>query len=167
MTPEALAALHARCFPAHPRPWSAAEFSDLIGNRLNFLLIRPQGFLLGRVVADEAELRAFGDEAGWPVVLKTPRGGYDGKGVRVVGNASEAADWFAHSETLLAEERVDFTRELAVLVARSPSGQACAWPVVQTVQTDGICTHTFTPAPDLSAWRAGNTGTEEIGRAHV
>ena len=56
MTPEALAALHARCFPAHPRPWSAAEFSDLIGNRLNFLLIRPQGFLLGRVVADEAEL---------------------------------------------------------------------------------------------------------------
>ena len=56
MTPKALAALHARCFPAHPRPWSAAEFSDLIGNRLNFLLIRPQGFLLGRVVADEAEL---------------------------------------------------------------------------------------------------------------
>ena len=56
MTPEALAALHARCFPAHPRPWSTAEFSDLIGNRLNFLLIRPQGFLLGRVVADEAEL---------------------------------------------------------------------------------------------------------------
>ena len=100
-------------------------------------------------VADEGELRAFGDEVGWPVVLKTPRGGYDGKGVRVIGDAAEAADWFAHSETLLAEERVDFTRELAVLVARSPSGQACAWPVVQTVQTDGICTEVLAPAPEL------------------
>ena len=100
-------------------------------------------------VADEGELRAFGDEVGWPVVLKTPRGGYDGKGVRVIGDAAEAADWFAHSETLLAEERVDFTRELAVLVARSPSGQACAWPVVQTVQTDGICTEVLAPAPAL------------------
>ena len=56
MTPEALAALHARCFPAHPRPWSTGEFSELLDNRLNFLLIRPQGFLVGRVVADEAEL---------------------------------------------------------------------------------------------------------------
>ena len=56
MTPEVLAALHARCFPAHPRPWSTGEFSELLDNRLNFLLIRPQGFLLGRVVADEAEL---------------------------------------------------------------------------------------------------------------
>ncbi|MDO5710910.1 MAG: 5-(carboxyamino)imidazole ribonucleotide synthase [Micrococcales bacterium] len=100
-------------------------------------------------VADEAELRAFGDEVGWPVILKTPRGGYDGKGVRVIADPAEAADWFGHQETLLAEERVDFTRELAVLVARSPSGQACAWPVVQTVQTDGICTEVLAPAPEL------------------
>ncbi len=56
MTPDDLAALHGRCFPTHPRPWSAAEFADLLGNPLNFLLIRPQGFLLGRSVADEAEL---------------------------------------------------------------------------------------------------------------
>ena len=56
MTPEALAAIHARCFPSHPRPWSAPEFADLLANRLNFLLTRPEGFLLGRVIADEAEL---------------------------------------------------------------------------------------------------------------
>ena len=56
MTPDDLAALHARCFPGHPRPWSAAEFTDLLNNRLNFLLIRPHGFLLGRTVSDEAEL---------------------------------------------------------------------------------------------------------------
>ena len=56
MTPGELAALHGRCFPVHPRAWSADEFSDLLDNRLNFLLIRPQGFLLGRSVSDEAEL---------------------------------------------------------------------------------------------------------------
>jgi ribosomal-protein-alanine N-acetyltransferase len=56
VTPEALAAIHARCFPSHPRPWSAPEFADLLANRLNFLLTRPEGFLLGRVIADEAEL---------------------------------------------------------------------------------------------------------------
>lgn len=56
MTPAELAALHRRCFPAHPRPWSEAEFGELVQNPLNFLLTRPQGFLLGRVVADEAEL---------------------------------------------------------------------------------------------------------------
>ena len=99
-----------------------------------------------RMVQDTAALRAFGDDVGWPVVLKTPRGGYDGKGVRVVGTAEEAADWLARGEALLAEERVDFTRELAVLVARSPHGQAAVYPVVETVQVDGICREVFAPA---------------------
>ncbi|MDQ7260372.1 GNAT family N-acetyltransferase [Paracoccus sp. PS-1] len=56
MTPEELAALHGRCFATHPRPWAAAEFADLLANPLNFLLVGPQCFLLGRSVADEAEL---------------------------------------------------------------------------------------------------------------
>ena len=108
------------------------------------------------LVPDAAALVAFGDEVGWPVVLKTPRGGYDGKGVRVVASADEVAgqqDWLDRAagsgETLLAEERVTFRRELAALVARSPMGQAAAWPVVETVQTDGICTSVIAPAPDL------------------
>lgn len=104
-------------------------------------------------VADAGELAAFGDEVGWPVVLKTPRGGYDGKGVRVVAAVEEAADWLtraaASGQPLLAEERVAFTRELAVLVARSPMGQAAAWPVVETVQADGVCREVLAPAPDL------------------
>ena len=50
---------------------------------------------------------------------------------------------------LLLEEKVDFVREIAVLIARSPSGQAAAWPVVETVQTDGICTEVLAPAPGL------------------
>lgn len=110
-----------------------------------------------RVVRDAAALEAFGAEVGWPVVLKTPRGGYDGKGVLVVGSAAEAADWLdrahhpdaEHADALLAEERVPFRRELAVLVARSPSGQAAAWPVVETVQVGGICHEVVAPAPAL------------------
>ena len=104
-------------------------------------------------VADAAELERFGAEVGWPLVLKTPRGGYDGKGVLVAGSVADAADWLARlgaGERLLAEERVAFRRELAVLVARSPMGQASAWPVVETVQENGICTEVIAPAPDLS-----------------
>lgn len=108
------------------------------------------------------EVADFAAEHGWPVVLKTPRGGYDGKGVTVVRDAEALADpdgvaasWLAGvgevplSDGLLVEAAVPFTRELAVLVARSPSGQAAAWPVVETVQTDGICTEVIAPAPDL------------------
>ncbi|HEX7187017.1 MAG TPA: ATP-grasp domain-containing protein, partial [Actinomycetes bacterium] len=60
---------------------------------------------------------------------------------------ADASDWLARGEPLLAEERVDFSRELAVLVARSPHGQAAVWPVVQTVQVDGICREVLAPAP--------------------
>jgi 5-(carboxyamino)imidazole ribonucleotide synthase len=103
-------------------------------------------------VRDTASLQAFGDEVGWPVVVKKPTGGYDGKGVRVVGAPEEVAEWLADglaADGLLAEEKVDFVRELALLVVRSPSGQAGAWPVVETVQADGICTQVLAPAPGL------------------
>ena len=107
-----------------------------------------------RLVRDAAELASFAAEVGWPVVLKTPRGGYDGKGVLVAEGPEDAAEWLAHAggpsgAGVLAEERVAFARELAVLVARSPSGQAAAWPVVETVQVDGICREVTAPAPGL------------------
>jgi 5-(carboxyamino)imidazole ribonucleotide synthase len=87
---------------------------------------------------------------GWPVVLKAVTGGYDGKGVWVCGDPDEAAAVLAHGLDLLAEEHVAFERELAVLVARSPSGQAAVYPVVQTVQRDGICREVLAPAPGLA-----------------
>ena len=104
-------------------------------------------------VADATALRKFGDRVGWPVVLKTPRGGYDGKGVRLVESPHDADDWLARGSVLLAEEEVDFTRELAVLVARSPHGQAAVWPVVETVQVDGVCREVIAPA-DISEGHA-------------
>jgi 5-(carboxyamino)imidazole ribonucleotide synthase len=97
-------------------------------------------------VGSAGDLEHFATEVGWPVVLKTSRGGYDGKGVRLVSSAGDAQDWLARGRPLLAEERVAFTRELAVLVARSPHGQAAVWPVVETVQVDGICREVLAPA---------------------
>ena len=101
------------------------------------------------VVANVEEVEAFG----LPCVLKTARGGYDGKGVWFVGSAEDCAEAFAASERtgvlILAEERVDFRRELSALVARSPSGQAAAYPVVASTQVDGICSEVVAPAPDL------------------
>ena len=87
----------------------------------------------------------------WPVVLKAISGGYDGKGVWVCGSPAEAQEVFSHGIALLAEEFIPFRRELAALVARSPSGQGAAYPVVQTVQVDGICREVIAPAPGLHA----------------
>ncbi|RZS90232.1 5-(carboxyamino)imidazole ribonucleotide synthase [Motilibacter rhizosphaerae] len=105
------------------------------------------------VVTSTAEVEAFADGA-WPVVLKAARGGYDGRGVWVVGAVEEAGPVLAglaeQGVACLAEERVDFTRELSAQVARSPSGQAAAYPVVQTVQRGGICREVVAPAPGLS-----------------
>jgi phosphoribosylaminoimidazole carboxylase PurK protein len=101
-------------------------------------------------VASGADVAAFAAEHGWPVVLKTPRGGYDGKGVFVVDDEAYAADLVAAHGTLLVEERVTMVRELAAQVARSPFGQVAVWPVVETVQRDGVCNEVLAPAPGLS-----------------
>ncbi|GAA0982566.1 5-(carboxyamino)imidazole ribonucleotide synthase [Acrocarpospora macrocephala] len=93
----------------------------------------------------------FAGENGWPVVLKAVRGGYDGRGVWVVESAGEAAQVLKNGVELIAEAFVPFERELAVLVARSPHGQGVSYPVVETVQEDGICVEVIAPAPDLDA----------------
>src|SRR4051794_9851378 len=95
------------------------------------------------------DVTAFADEVGWPVVLKTPRGGYDGKGVFVVDGPDDVADLLEAHGTLLAEERVAMVRELSAQVARSPFGQVAVWPVVETVQRDGVCAEVYAPAPGL------------------
>jgi 5-(carboxyamino)imidazole ribonucleotide synthase len=104
-------------------------------------------------VSDVAALQDFLDAHGGRAVVKTPRGGYDGKGVRVVSAATEADDWFAalaedaNGGALLVEELVDFTRELAQQVARRPSGEVRAYPLVATIQRDGVCAEVIAPAP--------------------
>ncbi|MFG2165626.1 5-(carboxyamino)imidazole ribonucleotide synthase [Micromonospora chersina] len=111
-----------------------------------------------RPVEAPADLVAFGAEIGWPVVLKAARGGYDGRGVWMVEDATAAAELattlLAGGTPLIVEERVALRRELAVQVARSPFGQVAAYPVVETVQRDGICVEVLAPAPDLPEERA-------------
>ncbi|MFM2025286.1 MAG: hypothetical protein RLZZ56_1299 [Actinomycetota bacterium] len=98
-----------------------------------------------------AELDEFIAQNGGVAILKTPIGGYDGKGVAVVRSATDAQDWLTNINdfggSLLAEQKVPFVRELAQLVARRPSGELKAWPLVQTVQLDGVCSEVLAPAP--------------------
>jgi 5-(carboxyamino)imidazole ribonucleotide synthase len=117
------------------------------------LLMRERLGALGLPMPDWArvetldELDAFISDHGGRAVLKTPVGGYDGKGVRVVSSAADAADWFGNGP-LLAEELVSFQRELAQLVARRPSGELALWPLVETIQRDGVCAEVIAPAPN-------------------
>jgi 5-(carboxyamino)imidazole ribonucleotide synthase len=109
-------------------------------------------------VRTATEVEAFADGA-WPLVLKAVSGGYDGKGVWFCESAAEAASVLAHGALLaevgglIAEEYVAFDRELAVLAARSPHRQGAVYPVVQTIQRDGICREVIAPAPGLTPAR--------------
>lgn len=105
-------------------------------------------------ITSRADVEAFVERVGFPFILKTPRGGYDGKGVRVIDTIDEALTWLDEVGQLLAEEKVDFTRELAVMVGRSPMGQTAVWPVVETWQQNGVCKEAIAPAPGLASGKA-------------
>jgi 5-(carboxyamino)imidazole ribonucleotide synthase len=152
---EVLRALVEAGVAVHPSPGALAVAQDKIvmRERLTALgLPVPQW----AAVHDSAELGAFLEGHGGRAVVKTPRGGYDGKGVRVVRAADEADDWFAvvaehgADAVLLVEELVEFRRELSQLVARRPSGEIAAWALVETVQRDGVCAEVTAPAPGAS-----------------
>ncbi|MBS2964474.1 5-(carboxyamino)imidazole ribonucleotide synthase [Actinocrinis puniceicyclus] len=100
----------------------------------------------------------FARETGWPFILKAIRGGYDGKGVWRIETPQQLREVVetAHERgvELIAEVLVPFVRELSAQVARSPHGQAVAYPVVETVQRDGVCREVYAPAPGLGADRS-------------
>ena len=109
-----------------------------------------------RAVSSADQLQSFIAEFGPEVIVKTPIGGYDGKGVRVVSQVEEVADWLEAKKLqslggeLLVEQKVSFTRELAQLCVRNPSGEIKSWPVVETRQKNGVCSEVLAPAPNLS-----------------
>lgn len=147
-----LVELERRGVQVHPRP-AALQFAQdkiLMREKLTALGIPTPAW---RAVATQDELQQFLSEHGGEAVVKTARGGYDGKGVRVVRDAADVRDWFtALSEDgnpgqLLAEEKVDFVRELSQLVVRRPAGESRTWPVVETVQRNGVCAEVLAPAP--------------------
>jgi 5-(carboxyamino)imidazole ribonucleotide synthase len=93
-----------------------------------------------------ADVERFGDEHGWPVAVKTPTGGYDGRGVWLATDLAGAAEPLALGRTLLVEEGLDLSAELAVVLARRPGGETVVYPLLETVQRDGICQQVRVPA---------------------
>jgi 5-(carboxyamino)imidazole ribonucleotide synthase len=174
-----LAELEASGTPVRPGPTALVFAQDkaAMRARLSALGVPCPAW---RVVATPQELADFAAETGWPVIAKTSRGGYDGKGVWKLAGPQEAEAPFAALQhalgpterdtaadapadaVIVAEEFIPFTRELSVLVARRPGGEAVAYPVTETVQRDGICHETTTPAPGLDAARAA--ALEALGR---
>jgi 5-(carboxyamino)imidazole ribonucleotide synthase len=149
-----LRALVAEGVTVHPGP-------DALVHAQDKLVMREKLAALGvpvpefAAVSEVAEVVKFGDAHGWPCVLKACRGGYDGRGVWMLSDADEARSVVPRlleaGTPLLVEQRVAMRRELAALVARSPFGQGACWPLVETVQSDGICVEVLAPAPGLSA----------------
>jgi 5-(carboxyamino)imidazole ribonucleotide synthase len=148
---EHLRTLVAEGFAVHPGPDALIHAQDklVMRNRLLDMGIPVPEYA---AVSDPADLVRFGEKHGWPCVLKATRGGYDGRGVWMVSASSAidlATSLLSAGTPLLVEQRVQMTRELAAVVARSPFGQGAAWPAVQTVQSGGVCVEVLAPAPDL------------------
>jgi 5-(carboxyamino)imidazole ribonucleotide synthase len=159
--PAHLRALAAEGVPARPGPHALLYAQDKLAMRRRLVPPPDEGGVGAPCpefaeVTGAADVAALAERTGWPVIVKTVRGGYDGKGVWKIDrpDAPELAEALRVAAdtgvSLLAEEYVDFARELSALAVRSPSGQAVAYPVVQSVQRDGICHEVVAPAPGLA-----------------
>ena len=109
----------------------------------------PGARSIGLDAGADVDVVDLGEQLGWPLVIKSARGGYDGRGVFVVNDADEAAavieDIRSTGSAVLVEEAAEITRELAVLLARRPGGETVVWPVVETAQIDGVCREVLLP----------------------
>lgn len=107
-----------------------------------------------REIKSAEQLTEFIQEHG-PAIVKTPVGGYDGKGVQVANSAEDVSHWLDSLDpfggSLLAEQKVNFKRELSQLSARNESGEFATWPLVQTIQRNGVCSEVIAPAPDSNS----------------
>jgi len=137
-------ALEARGFPVRPST-AALRFSDKAHQRVAFaaagLPVPP--FALVRTLA---ECEAFAAEHAWPVVLKAPRGGYDGRGVVVVDDVADATNVLDGDALWVAEAHLALDAEVAALVVTWPDGTDVELPLVDTVQRDGICVEVRVPS---------------------
>lgn len=104
-----------------------------------------------RVVGTADDVAEFARLNGWPVILKSAMGGYDGRGVAKVADATEAALAMAEmaadeKRVVVAEACVPLAAEVAVVAARSTNGSVVTWPVTATVQAEGICRELLVPS---------------------
>ena len=156
--PDSVLATMETIVPVRPSPRALVHAQDkaIMRQRLTELEIPCPRW---ERVCNAADIDRFGASVGWPIIVKVTRGGYDGKGVRSVSSSADVSDWIEEGRPLIAEEQVPFTSELAVLLARRPSGitetedgqslpgQIVTWPVVETRQQHGVCAEVIAPAP--------------------
>ncbi|MDK8896020.1 5-(carboxyamino)imidazole ribonucleotide synthase [Corynebacterium sp. MSK006] len=152
-----------------PRPEALIFAQDKLEQRrrLHELGLPVPPFAAIESIDDAVE---FFERVDGAVCLKATRGGYDGHGVWFPGDLEDlkklAEKLLGDEVPLMAEEKVPFTRELSAMVARNRSGECVAWPVVESVQADGICHEAVAPAPGLPVdiERGTRTLAETIAR---
>ncbi|WP_423777070.1 5-(carboxyamino)imidazole ribonucleotide synthase [Corynebacterium massiliense] len=151
---EHLLALIDAGYNVNPRPAALINAQDKLVQRERLSeLGAPVPRFVGIDKPEDAD--AFWDETDGQVCLKTRRGGYDGKGVWFPESREELLRLVEQIDSpLMAEEKIDFARELSALVARTPSGETRAWDITQSVQANGICSEAIAPAPGLDAGTA-------------
>jgi 5-(carboxyamino)imidazole ribonucleotide synthase len=141
--------------------------SDSFSFSQNKIVMRKKMADLGLPSPKWQEYSGGTSEMDFPLIAKLPAGGYDGRGVFKVTNQNELEELVAQHGKLLLEELLKFDYEISVMVARSPHNQAASWPATLTIQTDGICTMTVTPVPNITELLAADVQSAalEIARA--
>lgn len=168
---DGLRAIRERGIPVVPDPDALRFAQDKLFSRSE-LAARDLPVPAFRPVSSVEDVEAFAREHGWPVVLKLATMGYDGRGVEVARDVEQVRATLDRPGVWVAEEHLDLALELAVLVARRPSGDLRSYPVVETTQQDGICVELVMPAraPAGILVQAADLATsvvEEIGAAGI
>jgi 5-(carboxyamino)imidazole ribonucleotide synthase len=146
LAPEHLQALEAEGHRLVPGPAAKLFAQDKLHQRRE---LAAAGFPVPPFAAARRaeEVAAFADAHGWPIVLKAPRGGYDGRGVEVAADLQAAMAFIAGlPDGALLEPALRIERELAVQVARTSDGRTAVFPVVETVQREAMLRELICPA---------------------
>jgi 5-(carboxyamino)imidazole ribonucleotide synthase len=141
----ALGALAARGIPVRPSATALRVAQDKLIARETFAALGLPG--PEHVLADDEQgVAELAERCGWPLVAKARTGGYDGRGVELVADQDALDRVLARGGAWIVEQRADIAMEVAVLIARRPTGEHVIWPVVETLQHDGICHELVMPA---------------------
>jgi phosphoribosylaminoimidazole carboxylase len=161
-----LEALEKEGIPVQPSPATIRLIQDKFAQKQHLAV---QGLPVGtfREVRTVDAIEAAGAELGYPLLLKSKRLAYDGRGNAVIRDRGDILNAIAalSGAELYVEAWVPFVKELAVMVARGLDSSIRSYPVVETIQRDNIC-HTVTaPAaiPEAVAQRARTIAEQAIG----